>query len=64
MFKKLIILFNLGRKLAKSDALNIITKFNKPPLLVYLIFRVLSFSFKKKMRNLEIQIKKRNYLTR
>ena len=48
MFKKLIILFNLGRKLAKSDALNIITKFNKPPLLVYLIFRVLSFSFKKK----------------
>ena len=34
MIKKLITLFKLGRKLAKSDALRIATKFNKPPLLI------------------------------
>ncbi len=48
MFKKLITLFKLGRKLAKSDALSIISKFNKPPLLVSVIFKLLSFSFNKK----------------
>ena len=31
MFKRLITLFKLGRKLAKSDALTIVSKFNKPP---------------------------------
>ena len=48
MFKRLITLFKLGRKLAKSDALTIVSKFNKPPLLVTVIFKLLSFSFKKK----------------
>ena len=48
MFKKLITLFKLGRKLAKSDALTIISKFKKPPLLVSVLFKFLSFSFKKK----------------
>ena len=48
MFKRLIILFKLGRKLAKSDALNIISKFNKPPLVVRVLFQLLSFSFSKK----------------
>ena len=31
MFKRLITLFKLGRKLAKSDVLAIVSKFNKPP---------------------------------
>ncbi len=50
MIKKLITLFKLGRKLAKSDALAIISKFNKPPLLVRILFKLLSFSFKKKIQ--------------
>ena len=48
MFKRLITLLKLGRKLAKSDALTIVSKFNKPPLLVTVIFKLLSFSFTKK----------------
>ena len=48
MIKKLIILFKLGRKVAKSDILNIITKFKKPPLTIKWIFKILSFSFSKK----------------
>ena len=48
MIKKLIILFKLGRKVAKSDILNIITKFKEPPFTIKLIFKILSFSFSKK----------------
>jgi ubiquinone biosynthesis protein len=45
MIKKLFILFKLGRKLAKSDILNIISKFKKPPIVITILFRFLSFSF-------------------
>ena len=45
MLNKLIILFKLGRKVAKSDILNIISKFQEPPLLIKIIFKILSFSF-------------------
>ena len=45
MIKKLFTLFKLGRKLAKSDALKIATRFNEPPLLVKVLFSILSFSF-------------------
>ena len=31
MIKKLLTLFKLGRKLAKSDILNIVSKFKEPP---------------------------------
>ena len=48
MFKRLVTLFKLGRKLAKSDVLTILSKFNKPPLLITVIFKLLSFSFTKK----------------
>ncbi len=48
MFKRLTTLFKLGRKLAKSDVLTILSKFNKPPLLISVIFKLLSFSFTKK----------------
>ncbi len=47
MIKKLFTLFKLGRKLAKSDALTIATKFNKPPLTIKMLFNLLSFSFTK-----------------
>ena len=50
MIKKIIILFILGRKVAKSDILNIVSKFQKPPLLIKILFKILSFSpFSKKI---------------
>ena len=49
MIKKLINLFKLGRKVAKSDILNIVSKFQEPPLTIRVIFKILSFSiFEKK----------------
>ena len=42
---KLITLFYLGRKVAKSDILNIVSKFQEPPLAIKILFKVLSFSF-------------------
>ena len=44
MIKKLITLFKLGRKVAKSDILNVISKFQKPPLSVKILFNILSIS--------------------
>ncbi len=45
MIKKLITLFKLGRKVAKSDILNIISKFQEPPVTIKILFKILSFSF-------------------
>ena len=51
MIRKLITLFKLGRKIAKSDILNITSKFKQPPLAIKIIFQILSFSFSKKEQN-------------
>ena len=48
MLKKIIILFKIGRKVAKSDILNIVSKFKKPPLFLKFLFKILSFSFSTK----------------
>ncbi len=45
MVKKIITLFKLGRKIAKSDILNITSKFQEPPLTIKILFKILSFSF-------------------
>ncbi len=45
MIKKLITLFKLGRKVAKSDILDITSKFQQPPLFIKILFKILSFSF-------------------
>ena len=45
MIKRLFILFKFGRKLAKSDALTIATKFNEPPLVIKILFKIIGFSF-------------------
>ena len=50
MIKKLITLFKLGRKIAKSDILIIISKFQEPPLIIKILFKILSFSFSPKIR--------------
>ena len=55
MIKKLYTLFKLGRKLAKSDVLKIVSKFNKPPKIVKIFFNIFSFSFSdKNKKNLNI----------
>ncbi len=48
MIKKLITLFKLGRKVAKSDILDIVSKFQEPPLSIKILFKILSFSFSSK----------------
>ena len=45
MIKKLFTLFKLGRKLAKSDILSVVSKFNEPPLTIKILFKILGFSF-------------------
>ncbi len=48
MITKLITLFKLGRKVAKSDILEITSKFQEPPLTIKILFKILSFSFQTK----------------
>ena len=48
MIKKLITLFKLGRKVAKSDILDITSKFQEPPLSIKILFKILSFSISSK----------------
>ena len=50
MIKKLVILFKLGRKVANSDILNIVSKFKEPPLAIKILFKILSFSFYQKSK--------------
>ena len=45
MIKKLFKLFQIVRKLPKSDALEIGTKFNEPPLVIKILFKIIGFSF-------------------
>ena len=53
MFKKIFILFKIASKLAKSDALKIISRFHKPPKILEIFFYLMSFSVnKKKIDNL------------
>jgi ubiquinone biosynthesis protein len=48
MLRKLITLFKLGRKIAKSDILDIASKFKKPPVAITILFQLLAISFEKK----------------
>jgi len=48
MLKKIIILFKLGRKVAMSDILNITSKFQEPPFIIKILFKILSLSFSSK----------------
>ena len=57
MIKKLITLFKLGRKVAKSDILSITSKFQEPPIAIKILFKILSFSFSPKK---EINLNKIN----
>ena len=48
MIKRLFTLLKLGRKIAKSDALAIATKFHEPPFLIKILFKIIGFSFSTK----------------
>ena len=48
MIKKLFTLFKLGRKIAKSDVLKIVSKFQKIPFSINIFFKILSFSVSEK----------------
>ena len=50
MLGKIIILFKLARKVAMSDILNITSKFKEPPLIIRILFKILSFSFSSKKK--------------
>ena len=50
MIKKIFTLFKLARKIAKSDIPNVVYKFQEPPFIIKLLFKILSFSFTKKKR--------------
>ena len=47
MIKKIFILLKIARKLALSDALKIISKFHKPPLVIKIFLNLFAFSFSK-----------------
>ncbi len=51
MITKLITLFKLGRKVAKSDILKITSKFQEPPLAIKFLFSILSFSFSSQIQD-------------
>ena len=45
MINKIITLFKIARKLAQSDAIEIISKIHEPPKIIKFFFYLLSFSF-------------------
>ena len=45
MLKKLVTLLKLARKVAKSDIIKTISKFQEPPLIIKILFKILAFSF-------------------
>jgi ubiquinone biosynthesis protein len=55
MIKKLITLFKLGRKVAKSDILKITSNFQEPPLTIKILFKILAFSFSREQNINAIQ---------
>ena len=53
MLKKFFILFKIARKLALSDALKVVSKMHKPPLIIQILVNIFSISFSKKDHELK-----------
>ena len=47
MLRKIFILFRIARRLAKSDAVEIVSKIHQPPLIIKILLNVFAFSFSK-----------------
>ena len=45
MLKKIFILFRIARRLAVSDAVEIISKIHQPPFIIRILLKILSISF-------------------
>ena len=61
MFRKIFILFRIARRLAISDAVEIISKIHQPPIIIKTLLNIVSFSFSKKMIP-KINLMKINYV--
>ena len=48
MIRKIFILFRIARRLAISDAVEIISKIHQPPIIIKTLLNIFSFSFSKK----------------
>ena len=60
MINKIFILLKLARKLAQSDALKIVSKIHKPPLIIKIFFGIFSISiFRKTNQNLNLSNEER-----
>ena len=53
MLKKLFILFKIARRLALSDALKVVSKIHKPPLIMQILVNIFSISLTKKDHELK-----------
>ena len=53
MFRKIFILFRIARRLAISDAVEIISKIHQPPIIIKTLLNIFSFSFSKKNDSLD-----------
>ena len=51
MFKKLFLLFKIGRKLSTSGAISSIYEMHKPPLSIKVLFFIMGFTFNNKKNN-------------
>ena len=47
MLRKIFILFRIARRLAKSDAVEIVSKIHQPPLIIRTLLKIFAFSFYK-----------------
>ena len=64
MFKKIFMLFKIGRKLTASGAISSIYEIHEPPALIKIIFFIIGFNFHKKKdeNNLPAEVKLCNAL--
>ncbi len=52
MLRKIFILFRIARRLAKSDAVEIVSKIHQPPLIIKILLNIFAFSFYKQKESL------------
>ena len=51
MFKKLFMLFKIGRKLSTSGAISSVYEIYDPPFIIKILFLVIGFNFRNKKNN-------------
>ena len=59
MFKKLFMLFKIGRKLSSSGAISSIYKIYNPPIVIKIIFSIIGFNFGDKKNNINLSPEKK-----